>query len=187
MRSALQTARCVRRASAPTNESRPVRSHIRPSQRGRVPRHAVVGRERRAVDAAFHPHRRQRTCDVVHHEIVIRDTAAEVGHDRDMKIDTTILLPVTAVVASALLLMAGKKRIFEVIALIASVAWILLELDFFDWPIKKVSQGLVIGGTLLVTGVIVYLNTSNKREVTAATVLGILGGVLVVGALKISS
>jgi hypothetical protein len=104
-----------------------------------------------------------------------------------MKIDTTILLPVTAVVASALLLMAGKKRIFEIIALIASVAWILMELDFFDWPIKKVSQSLAIGGTLLVTGIVVYLSTSNKREVTAATVLGILGGVLVVGALKISS
>ena len=33
------------------------------------------------------------------------------------------------------------------------------------------------------TGVIVYLRTSNKREVTASTVLAILGGVLVVGSL----
>jgi hypothetical protein len=74
-----------------------------------------------------------------------------------MKIDTTILLPVTAVVASALLLMAGKKRIFEIIALIASVAWILLELDFFDWPIKKVSQGLVIGVVGTTAGLVIGL------------------------------
>jgi len=36
----------------------------------------------------------------------------------------------------------------------------------------------------LVSGVIVYLNTSNKREVTASTVLAILGGVLILPALS---
>jgi len=58
-----------------------------------------------------------------------------------------------------------------------------IRVRVFSWPIKNVNSGLVIGGTLLVTGVIVYLKTSNKREVTASTVLAILGGILVVGAL----
>ena len=102
-----------------------------------------------------------------------------------MKIDTTVLLPVAAIVASALLLMAGTKRIFEIIALAASVMWILVELDIINWPIKGVSQGLVIGGTLLAMGVVVYLSTGNKREVTCSTVLAILGGVLLVGALEL--
>lgn len=100
-----------------------------------------------------------------------------------MKIDTLILLPAAAVVSSGLLLLAGRKRIFEIIALAASVAWLALQLGLFAWPIKGVAQGLVIGGTLLVTGVIVYLKVTNKREVTASTVVAILGGILVVGSL----
>ncbi len=100
-----------------------------------------------------------------------------------MKIDTLILLPVAAVVASLLLLMAGQKRIFEIIALVASGAWLVLQLGLVAWPFKEVSHALVIGGTLLVTGVIVYLKVTNKREVTASTVVAILGGMLVVGSL----
>jgi hypothetical protein len=102
-----------------------------------------------------------------------------------MKIDTTVLLPVAATVSSVLLLVAGKKRIFEIVALIASLAWLVLELGFLTWPLSHAyaSPGIVIGGTLLVTGVFVYLATDNKREVTASTVLAILGGVLVLGAL----
>ena len=42
----------------------------------------------------------------------------------------------------------------------------------------------MIGTTLLVTGVLVYLNTSNKREVTASTVIAILGGTLLMPALN---
>lgn len=100
-----------------------------------------------------------------------------------MKIETAVLLPVTAVVASVLLLLAGRKRVFELIALIASGVWLATQLDLFKWPLEDVSPGFAIGGTLLVTGIAVYLNTGNKREVTASTVIAILGGVLVVGAL----
>ena len=100
-----------------------------------------------------------------------------------MKLETTTLLPVAAVVASVLLLMAGKKRVLEIIALVASIAWLLLALDVFNWPIKGASPGLVLGGTLVVTGVLVYLGTGNKREVTASTVLTILGSVQVLEAL----
>ena len=101
-----------------------------------------------------------------------------------MKIDTTILVPVSAVVSSVLLLLAGKMRIFELLAVIASGIWLALTLGLFNWPIHQAgSMGLIIGGTLMVAGIFVYLNTSNKREVTASTVITILGGVLVVGAL----
>lgn len=102
-----------------------------------------------------------------------------------MKIDTTILLPVTAVVASVLLLMAGRQRIFEIILLAASAAWLLLELAVFSWPLKHqyASSGMVIGGLLLVAGIAVYLKTDNKREVTSSTALAILGGTLVLAAL----
>ena len=101
-----------------------------------------------------------------------------------MKIQTATLLPVAAVVASGLLLVAGRKRILEVIALIASIAWLLLALDIVDWPLRgKASPGLVLGGTMLVCGILVYLGTGNKREVTASTVLAILGGSEVLHAL----
>ncbi|HEY5935204.1 MAG TPA: hypothetical protein VIU61_11230 [Kofleriaceae bacterium] len=103
-----------------------------------------------------------------------------------MKIDTTILLPVTAVVASVLLLMAGRKRIFEIIVLAASAAWLLLELALFSWPLKHAyaSSGMILGGLMLVGGIAVYLKTTNKREVTCATAVAILGGMLVLAALN---
>jgi len=101
-----------------------------------------------------------------------------------MKVDTAVLIPTAAVVSSVLLLMAGKKRIFEIIALVASAVWLAVQAGLMNWPIKNVNQGFVIGGTLLVCGIFVYLATSNKREVTASTVLAILGGILVVGAIN---
>ena len=102
-----------------------------------------------------------------------------------MKIDTTILLPVAAVIASLLLLVAGKKRLFEAVALIASAAWLLFALGMYKWPLNHAyaTHNMVIGGVLVLTGVAVYLKTQNKREVTSATVLAILGGMLVVNAL----
>ena len=102
-----------------------------------------------------------------------------------MKIDTTILLPTAAVVSSVLLLMAGKVRVFEVIALIASGLWLALQLDLFKWPLTNAnaSPPMVLGAAMLVSGIAVYLKTSNKREVTASTVVTILGGMLFVTAL----
>lgn len=102
-----------------------------------------------------------------------------------MKIDATILVPVAAVVSSLLLLFAGRKRIPEVIALVASGVWLVVQLGLVRWPLQHryLTLGMVIGAILLVTGVAVYLKTENKREVTASTVIAILGGTLVVGAL----
>lgn len=104
-----------------------------------------------------------------------------------MKIDLTILVPVAAVVSSVLLLMAGRKRVLEIIALAASAVWLVVQLGLLKWPLhhRYASLGMVIGATLLVTGVAVYLKTTNKREVTASTVLAILGGTLLVGALAL--
>jgi hypothetical protein len=102
-----------------------------------------------------------------------------------MKIDTTILLPTAAVVSSVLLLMAGKKRMLELIALAASGVWLVVRLGVIAWPLKGslASEPMVIGAILLVCGVLVYLKTSNKNEVTASTVIAILGGVLLANAL----
>jgi hypothetical protein len=103
-----------------------------------------------------------------------------------MKIDTTILIPVAAVVSSVLLLVAGRVRVFEILALVASSIWLAIELALFSWPLhhRLASPGIILGGTLLVTGIVVYLSTQNKREVTASTVIAILGGVLVLPALN---
>lgn len=97
--------------------------------------------------------------------------------------NTAFLQPVAAVVASVLLLLAGRKRVWEIVAVIASGAWLALDLGVVPWPLRVVSSGLVIGSALVVAGVVVYLSTSNKREVTAATILTILGGILLLGSL----
>jgi len=100
-----------------------------------------------------------------------------------MKIDTGLVQPVAAVVSSVLLLIAGRQRVFEVIALIASGVWLAITLALFKWPLTGVKPGLAIGGALLVSGLVVYLKTDNKREVTASTVIAILGGILLFAAL----
>jgi len=101
-----------------------------------------------------------------------------------MKINSAVLIPTAAVVSSVLLLLAGKKRVFEIIALVASAVWLVVAIGVMTWPLKQVNMDFAIGGTLLVAGVVVYLNTGNKREVTASTVISILGGILVVQALS---
>ena len=103
-----------------------------------------------------------------------------------MKIDTTVMIPVAAVVSSVLLLLSGKKRVFEILAVIASVVWLLVSLGIFLWPLdhRFATADIVLGATLLITGVAVYLGTDNKREVTSSTVISILGGVLLVGAAR---
>jgi len=104
-----------------------------------------------------------------------------------MKIDTTTLLPVAAVASSVMLLLAGKLRIFETIALLASAAWLLLELHLLTCPLhqKHASPGIVLGGIMVFSAVVVYLSTENKREVTAATIVAILGGTLLLTALNV--
>ena len=103
-----------------------------------------------------------------------------------MQIDTTVLIPVAAVVSSVLLLVAGRVRVFEILALVASSIWLAMQLAIFSWPLhhRFASPGIILGGTLLVCGIVVYLSTSNKREVTASTVIAILGGVLILPALN---
>jgi len=100
-----------------------------------------------------------------------------------MKIDTGALQPIAALVSSVLLLIAGRQRIPEIVALLTSAVWLAITIGVFKWPINSIKPGLAIGGVLLVSGVVVYLKTSNKREVTASTVIALLGGILLFAAL----
>lgn len=100
-----------------------------------------------------------------------------------MKIDTNDIQPLAAVISSVLLLLAARQRVVEIIALIASCVWLAIALGIFKWPISGVKPGLAIGVTLLISGIILHLRTSTKREVTAATVITVLGGILVFMAL----
>lgn len=98
-----------------------------------------------------------------------------------MYIDVKLLLPVAAMVSAVLLFFSGRRRVFEVLGLIASGVWLAIAIGVLRWPLPQVPQRLVLGATLLVAGVAAYLTTHDKREVTASTVLAILGGVLVAG------
>lgn len=100
-----------------------------------------------------------------------------------MKIDTSDIQPLAAVISSVILLLAARQRVVEIIALIASSVWLALALGIFKWPISGVKPGLAIGAALLISGIILHLRTSTKREVTAATVITVLGGILVFKAL----
>lgn len=97
--------------------------------------------------------------------------------------NTALVQPVAALAASVLLFLGGRRRVWEIVAIVASGVWLAMVLRIFAWPLKGVSPGLAIGAALAVAGVMVYLRTSNKREVTAATIVTLLGGILLLGAL----
>lgn len=98
--------------------------------------------------------------------------------------NTALVQPVAALVASILLLLAGRRSVWEIVAIVASGLWLAIATGTFAWPLKGVSSGLVIGAALALAGVMVYLRTSNKREVTAATIVTLLGSILLLGALR---
>ncbi len=97
--------------------------------------------------------------------------------------NTAFVQPVAALVASVLLYLSGKQRVWEIVAIVASGIWLAMVLGVFAWPLKGVSPRLAIGAALALAGVLVYLRTSNKREVTAATIVTLLGGTMLLGAL----
>jgi hypothetical protein len=93
------------------------------------------------------------------------------------------VLVVAALVASVVLLMQIKARLFPAIALAASGLEALLVFRVLKFSLGSINLMLVLGGALVVAGVAVWMKTSSKMPVTAATTVAVVGAVQVLGAL----
>jgi len=92
------------------------------------------------------------------------------------------VLVLVALAASVLLLMQIKARLFPLIALVASGLETLLSFGIVKFGMGGLNVFLVLGAALVVAGVAIWLKTSSKQPVTAATAVALVGALQVIWA-----
>ena len=87
-----------------------------------------------------------------------------------------MILSALAVACSVLMFLQFKKRLFPVVALVASGLDLLMALGVFHFSVG-IPLGVVLGGAMVVAAVAVHMKTSSKTLVTATSVLGLIGAI----------
>ena len=96
---------------------------------------------------------------------------------------SAVVLSVVALVASILLVMRFKSRLYPVVAAIVAGLEVALALGLVSFGIKGISLTLVLGAILLVAGVLCFLKASGKTSIASSTVVTFVGAIQVIGAL----
>jgi hypothetical protein len=84
-------------------------------------------------------------------------------------------LAIAALVASILLVMQLKQRLFAGIAVAVSGVEVLLALHVLHFGVRGVNLVLVLGAALAIAGGIVWSRSGGKTNITAATVVTLVG------------
>lgn len=87
-----------------------------------------------------------------------------------------------ALSASILLFLRTRPRLLPIVALVASGAQALVLLMVVSLGGTGLPLGLLLGGALAASGVLLYLRVSSKQLVAAATVVALVGGLEVLSA-----
>jgi hypothetical protein len=93
------------------------------------------------------------------------------------------LLVLGAVVASLLMLTAGRARLFAIAGVAAAATEALLIFGIIQLRIAGLNTMLILSAALLVAGLAVWLQSGEKTAVTAATVVALVGALQLAGAL----
>ena len=88
-------------------------------------------------------------------------------------------LAIAALVASVLLLMQLKQRLFPGIAVAVSSVEVLLALHVIHFGVHGVNLALVLGAALAIAGAVVWARMGGKSHTTAATVVTLVGAIQV--------
>lgn len=102
-----------------------------------------------------------------------------------MHVNLSTVLPVAAFVASILLFMNGKARTWAIVATIASGLMLSVALRLVRFSIVGVSLNVVLGAALAVAGGFLYTQVARKHHVAAATVLVLVGVIVLLTGLRI--
>lgn len=94
----------------------------------------------------------------------------------------TILILV-ALAASLLLVLRGGSRLWPTIALAASGVEAALAFGVLSLALKGIPLALILAAALAASGVLSWLGATAKDNVTAATVIAVIGGIQVFSAL----
>jgi len=98
-----------------------------------------------------------------------------------------IVLAVSALAASIVLLLQHKKnkRIYPIVAAVVSGLEVAAALGLFQLHLGSLPLVVIFGAALAVIGAILYMQTSSKTAVTAASILAFVGALQVLGSLGI--
>jgi hypothetical protein len=88
-----------------------------------------------------------------------------------------------ALAASLLLLLRARARLWPAIATAASGLEAAFALGLVNFSLKGVPLGLILAAMLTGTGVMIWLRASDKSQITAATVIALVGAVQLLTAL----
>jgi hypothetical protein len=94
-----------------------------------------------------------------------------------------IALALSALAASAALLLSGASRTLAVIALVASGIEVAMALGLLHLSVARLPLGIVLGFALAVPGVLAWLRTGAKTAVSAAVIVTFVGALQIASAL----
>jgi hypothetical protein len=97
----------------------------------------------------------------------------------------TTVLACIAVVAALVMTIQHRPLVFPIIALVVSGLEALMALHVLHFSIANLPLGLIFGGVLVVAGAMVYLKTSGKSVIAAATVVVVVGALQVLNGLHL--
>jgi hypothetical protein len=102
-----------------------------------------------------------------------------------MHIHTGTALIVVALVSSVMLLLEKNERTISLIAVIAAGVEALLAFGLMSLSLAKFRIDVILPAVLVVTGVIAWARSASKPAITAATLVTMVGGLQLAGALHL--
>jgi hypothetical protein len=108
-------------------------------------------------------------------DIACLSAGAAPRDDAGMDISMGNALIVTAVVASAVLVMSRGDRILPIVALIASGLEALIVFKVITFAVRPVRIDIVLPALLVIAGGACWMRMSTKGQVTAATTVTFVG------------
>ncbi len=95
-----------------------------------------------------------------------------------------VLLVLLALAAAVLLTLPSTSRTPGLVALVASGVEALMAFGFLSIKLRGLNLYLVLGAALAIAGAIAWAKVPAKVQVTAATVLVLVGGLQIITALR---
>jgi hypothetical protein len=111
--------------------------------------------------------------------------AARVAHDQAMHVSYAEALIVTALCASLLLALGRAERLFSIVALVVSGIEALIVFDVVTFKVRPFRLDIVFPAALVVAGAICWSRLSTKGQVTAATIVTLVGSIQLLTALHV--
>jgi uncharacterized membrane protein YjjP (DUF1212 family) len=104
-----------------------------------------------------------------------------------MHFNMATVLVITTLCSSIYLLMNNGDRMFPTLAVIASGVQTLLAFGLMSLSLAKFRVDAILPAILIIAGIVCWMRVSTKGTITASTLITLIAGVELLGALRILS